>query len=101
MAPGEFVHEQAPLVTLAALDPLFVEVFVPVVHFGTITKGMSAEVTPEDPIGGTYTAQVTVIDHVFDAASRSFGVRLELANPEMRLPGGLRCRVQFQAGGDP
>jgi membrane fusion protein (multidrug efflux system) len=32
---------------------------------------------------------------VFDAASNTIGVRLELPNPEFRLPAGIHCRVRF------
>lgn len=95
LSPGEYVHEQAPLMTLAAVDPLYVEVFVPVAHFGKITTGMRAEVIPEEPVGGSYMAEVTVVDQVFDPASRTFGVRLQLPNPDYRLPAGLRCKVRF------
>lgn len=95
LSPGEYVHEQAPLMTIASVDPLYVEVFVPVVYFGRIATGMQAEVTPEDPVGGSYTAEVTVVDQVFDPASRTFGVRLQLPNPDYRLPAGLRCKVRF------
>lgn len=98
--PGEYVHEQSPLMTVAAIDPLHVEVFVPVVHFGKIATGMQATVMPEAPIGGEYAAEVTVVDQVFDAASRTFGVRLEMANGDYALPGGLRCTVQFEAESD-
>jgi hypothetical protein len=40
---------------------------------------------------------VKLIDRVFDAASGTFGLRLELPNPGNRLPAGLRCRIQFDA----
>jgi len=95
LSPGEYVHEQAPLMTIASVDPLYVEVFVPVAFFGKITKGMRAEVVPEEPVGGSYSAEVTVVDQVFDPASRTFGVRLQLPNPDYRLPAGLRCKVRF------
>jgi hypothetical protein len=32
---------------------------------------------------------------VLDAASGTFGVRLEMANPNMKLPAGLKCQVVF------
>ena len=34
-------------------------------------------------------------DRVVDAASGTFGVRLELPNPGYRLPAGLKCKVRF------
>jgi RND family efflux transporter MFP subunit len=96
--PGEYAYEQAPLMTIAELDPLYVKVFVPVRHYRQLHVGSIGEVMPEAPIGGMYRAQVTVVDRVFDAASSTFGLRLELANPDYTLPGGLRCRVRFLAG---
>ena len=44
---------------------------------------------------GTHTARVKVVDPVIDAASGTFGVRLELPNPNYRLPAGLKCKVRF------
>jgi len=32
---------------------------------------------------------------VIDAASGTFGVRLELPNPSQDIPSGLHCRVRF------
>ena len=56
---------------------------------------MPAEVSPEDPIGGKYAAVVTVVDQVFDAASGTIGIRLDLPNPGYALPAGLKCKVRF------
>jgi membrane fusion protein (multidrug efflux system) len=56
---------------------------------------MRAKVIPEAPIGGQYTAEVKIVDKVIDAASGTFGVRLELPNPNYRLPAGLKCKVIF------
>ena len=101
MSPGEYVHKQATVMTIAEIDPLNVEVFVPVDHYGTIAAGTEAEVMPEEPVGGVYTASVAVADKVFDAASRTFGVRLILPNPQFALPAGVRCEVRFRAPVDP
>jgi RND family efflux transporter MFP subunit len=93
-APGEFI-ENKPIIRIAQLDPLRVEVIVPVGKFGTIKDGMRAEVTPERARKRTYIAQVTIVDKVVDAASGTFGVRLELPNPGNFIPGGLRCSLTF------
>jgi multidrug efflux pump subunit AcrA (membrane-fusion protein) len=36
-----------------------------------------------------------VVDRVVDAASGTFRVRLELANPGNRIPAGIKCAVRF------
>jgi multidrug efflux pump subunit AcrA (membrane-fusion protein) len=95
LGPGEYAFDQAHLLTVSQIDPLRVEVYVPLSQFGRIRVGMTAAVEPEDPVGGTYTATVTVVDHVFDPASGTIGVRLELPNPGNTLPAGLKCQVHF------
>lgn len=94
VAPGESI-ENRPLLKIASIDPLNVEVIVPMDLFGKISKGMTAKVSPEQPIGGTYPAKVVIVDQVIDAASGTFGVRLNLPNRKYKLPAGLRCKVQF------
>jgi multidrug efflux pump subunit AcrA (membrane-fusion protein) len=95
LGPGEYAFDQAHLVTVSQIDPLRVETFLPLSQFGRIRPGMTAEVEPEDPVGGKYTATVTVVDHVFDPGSGTIGVRLELPNPGNALPAGLKCQVHF------
>jgi RND family efflux transporter MFP subunit len=84
-----------PIMRIAQLDPLRVEVFVPVAMLKEVAIGKKAEVVPQAPVGGTYTAKVTIVDHVIDAASGTFGVRLELPNRDYRLRAGLKCRIHF------
>jgi RND family efflux transporter MFP subunit len=99
LGPGEYAFDQAHLLILSQIDPLNVEVYVPLSQFGKIRVGASAEVYPEEPVGGRYAATVTVVDRVFDAASGTIGIRLELPNPKSALPSGLKCRVGFPGVG--
>lgn len=94
VAPGESI-ENRPLLRIASIDPLNVEVIAPVQLFGKIKKGTKAEVIPEEPIGGKHTARVVIVDRVLDAASGTFGIRLQLSNRKYKLPAGLRCQVNF------
>ncbi len=98
MAGGEYVHQEAVILRLARLDPLYVETFLPVALYPMLHPGQTAVVEPAAPIGGTIPARVVVVDQLFDAASGTFGVRLELANADGKLPAGNRCKVSFQFG---
>ena len=95
VSPGEYVNNQ-PLLRVAQIDPLLVEVIVPAQIFGKISSGMLATIVPELPEYGEHTATVTIVDRVIDSASNTFGVRLELPNAEQQLPSGLRCLVRFE-----
>jgi RND family efflux transporter MFP subunit len=94
LSPGEYVGEEA-IIKIARINPLYVEVVVPVEVFGIIKKGMMAEVRPEFPEPRKYSARVIIVDRVIDAASGTFGVRLELPNRNYLLPAGLKCKVVF------
>ena len=99
-SPGEFTDDEA-LMQLAQLDPLNVEVILPAYLFGSIQPGMQGMVTPESPLEGeAYAAEVKIVDRLVDASSGTFGVRLELPNPEYKLPGGLKCMVRFDGQAD-
>ena len=95
LGPGEFVRQDANIVTVASIDPLSVEAYLPVRYFGSVKVADVALVHPDEPVGGNYEARVSIVDEVFDAASGTFGVRLNLPNHGNLLPGGLRCHVDF------
>ena len=64
-------------------------------YLGQIKKGMQARVQQNDFPESQLTATVSIVDYVMDAASGTFGVRLTLANPERKIPAGLRCNLKF------
>lgn len=96
LGPGEYVNPEANIMSVARIDPLHVEAYLPVRDYGLIHIGDKGTVRPDAPVGGEREATVSVVDQVFDAASGTFGVRLELPNPGNLLPAGLRCKVDFQ-----
>ncbi len=93
--PGEFVYEN-PIMTIAQLDPLRVEVILPARMFGQFKPGDTATVHPEIGTDAPLVAQVEVVDRLLDTRSGTFGVRLRLPNPDFAIPGGQKCQLQFQ-----
>jgi RND family efflux transporter MFP subunit len=97
MSPGEFVRDESVLVEIAAIDPLYVNVYLPSELFTGIRVGLTARVRLEEAIGGSFVSAVTLKDPVIDAASSMFLVRLELPNPDGVIPSGVRCTIEFDA----
>lgn len=96
--PGELAQTgegARPILKLAQTHPLRVEVILPMSAYGRVKARGRAEVIPELPLGGRYEATVRIVDPVVDSASGTFGVRLELPNPDGRVPAGVKCRVRF------
>lgn len=97
--PGDLAEAgtgRKPILKLAQVDPLLVEVALPLEAYGKLRVGMTSQVAPEG-VKGTYPALVTVVDKVVDAASGMFGVRLEMKNRNGSIPGGVRCKADFAA----
>ena len=92
---GEYVSDE-PVLKLANISPLYVDVIAPVDYFGKIRLGQTAFISPEQPVGGKYEATVETIDPVIDAGSGTFRMRLILPNENEELPSGLRCQIHFE-----
>lgn len=96
VSSGEYVDGQ-PVYQIAQLDPLHVEVIAPIEYLDTLTVGMQAGVLLQAPgySDRRLGASVERIDAVADAASATYGVRLVLDNPDLSIPSGVRCSVEF------
>ncbi|SOH93839.1 RND family efflux transporter, MFP subunit [Monaibacterium marinum] len=96
MTSGEYLTSDGYVASLVQLDPLHVEAFLPVELFADVAEGQVVTIRPSAPIGGEYQGTITVRDRVFDAASGTFGVRVELPNPDGALPAGHRCFLELE-----
>ncbi len=96
-APGEYVGEESFL-TIAQVNPLSVELVLPDIYIGKILEGATAQVYIQLPENKTLEAKVVIVDDVIDAASSTFGVRLELSNSDLTLSAGVKCQVIFTDG---
>ena len=102
VSPGEMARE-GPILRLAKLHPLRVDVSAPSSLLGKIVPGMTAEIRIESPPLGPYVGRVLVVGALVEPASETFGIRLEMANPEFNIPAGVRCVAYFsyESGSNP
>lgn len=94
MSAGERVEEK-PVLRVVQVDPLRVQVVIPVSMYGQIKVGGSASVMPDLPDTAPVLAKVKQVDKIVDPASNTFRVLLHLPNPHLSLPAGLRCTADF------
>ncbi len=92
--PGESVKDQ-PLLKLAKIDPMRVEIIANSELFGLIKTGMTAEIIVEGLVETRLQATVSLVDGLVDAASGTFGIRLSVPNHDNKVVGGLKCRAVF------
>lgn len=100
--PGEVVEPggaKKGILKLAQLDPLRVNVVLPKDMFGKLVVGGTIDISPELPANGRYAARVKSVDRLIDAASGTFVAHLELPNPRLEIPAGVKCKVVLGEGG--
>ena len=83
------------ILKVAQLDPLRVHVILPKELFGKLNPGMAVAVIPEIPAQGRYTAKIKTLDRLVDAASGTFVAFLEMPNPKLEIPAGVKCKATF------
>lgn len=94
MSVGERIEEK-PMLRIAVVDPLRVQVIAPSSMYGRVQMNAMATIIPELANAAPVSARVILIDKVLDSASNTFRVTLTLPNPGNTLPAGLRCRAEF------
>lgn len=100
LSAGERVEEKA-IYRVAMINPLRVEVVLPSSFYTTVHQGMEIKVTPDFPGAEPRSAKVALVDKVIDGASNTFRIRLELPNPDLALPAGLRCKADLGLAATP
>ena len=87
---GEYVNVD-PVMQLATLNPLHVDLLLPSSYFGKIAVGQKVKIKPEAVKISAKLARVNIVDPLIDPASGTFRVQLEMNNPKNKIPAGLRC----------
>lgn len=93
--PGEYADSSTAIASILEIQPLKIEVYLPLDAYPFVKVGMSAQVRPQGPFPGTYPAEVVTKDRQIDAASGLFQIQLRMPNPDLAVPAGLRCKVEF------
>ncbi len=96
ISPGELIYDE-PIMSIAKLDPLRVEVVLPADLFGSVQVGGEALITPELDSTNRLTGIVDAVDAILDTRSATFGVRLMLPNKDLAITAGQKCIVDFLA----
>lgn len=90
---GEYVNVD-PVIHLATLNPLHVDLLLPARYFGKISVNEELMIKPETDIIRSKKAKVIIVDPLIDPASGTFRVRLKMDNPKNKIPAGIRCSAQ-------
>jgi membrane fusion protein (multidrug efflux system) len=95
---GQYVPAGTTLVTLQALDPMFVDFYLPQSTLGQIRPGANVAVTVDAYPGKSFTGTVASINSKVDSTSRMLQLRATIANPDGGLLPGMFASVRVDTG---
>jgi membrane fusion protein (multidrug efflux system) len=95
---GQYVAAGTALVTLQALDPMFVDFYLPQRALGDIKPGARVMVSVDAYPGKSYTGTVASVNSKVDVSSRMLQVRATIANRDGALLPGMFATVTVDTG---
>ncbi|HLI19906.1 MAG TPA: efflux RND transporter periplasmic adaptor subunit [Stellaceae bacterium] len=95
---GQYLAPGTPIVTLQALDPIFVDFTLPQQALAQIAVGQKVVVHVDTYAGQDFPGAITAINSKVDTATRNVQVRASLANPDHRLLPGMFATVLIDVG---
>jgi membrane fusion protein (multidrug efflux system) len=95
---GQYLSAGSVIVTLQALDPIFVDFFVPQQSVDQVRLGQTVTVKVDAFRDKTFTGEISALNPKVDTGSRNVQVRAVLQNPEHKLLPGMYATVDIAIG---
>jgi membrane fusion protein (multidrug efflux system) len=94
---GQFLKPGDPIVSLQALDPVYVNFSLPQQRLADLAVGMKVQITTDALPGRVFEGTLTAIDPAVDAAMRNINLQATLQNHDEALRQGMFVAVSVIA----
>jgi membrane fusion protein, multidrug efflux system len=95
---GQYLSAGSVIVTLQALDPIFVDFFVPQQSVDQVRLGQTVTVKVDAFRDKIFTGEISALNPKVDTGSRNLQVRAVLQNPDHKLLPGMYATVDIAIG---
>jgi membrane fusion protein (multidrug efflux system) len=95
---GQYLGAGTAIVTLQALDPIFVDFFVPQQSIDQVRLGQSIAIKIDAFKDQTFAGEIAAINPRVDASSRNVQVRASLKNADHKLIPGMYATIDIATG---
>jgi len=97
---GQYLSAGTNIVTLQALDPIYVDFTLPQQALAEIREGQLVTATVDTYADQSFVGKITAINPAVDVATRNVQVRATLANPDHLLLPGMYAKVKIDIGAE-
>jgi membrane fusion protein (multidrug efflux system) len=98
VAPGQYLNAGDKIVSLQAIDPIYVDFFLPQQQVSRILRHETVLVTTDAWPGREFKGRITAVNSTIDPATRNIQVEATIANPERALLPGMYAKVNVEIG---
>jgi len=95
---GQYLAAGEPIVSLEALDPIYVNFGIPQQTAAQVHVGQTLRIKASDLGGAEFVGKVTATDSLVDEATRNVQVQATLANPGAKLHPGMFVETNLAIG---
>jgi membrane fusion protein, multidrug efflux system len=96
---GQYLGAGTTIVTLQALDPIFLDFFVPQQAVDQVKIGQQVAVKIDAYKDQTFIGEISAVNSKVDASSRNVQIRAALKNADHKLLPGMYATVDIPTGG--
>jgi len=98
VSAGEWVQPSTPVVTLLKIDPLRLQLTIPAVQAGQISRGQQVTARVDAYPGRDFTGEISAINPAISPESRSFVVEARIGNRDAVLKPGMFAVASIDQG---
>jgi membrane fusion protein (multidrug efflux system) len=98
VSEGEWVQPSTPVVTLLKIDPLRLQLTIPAVQAGEVSKGQKVTATVDAYPGRTFDGAITAVNPAITPESRSLLVEARVPNRDAVLKPGMFAVASVDQG---
>lgn len=95
---GQYVNPGDNLVTLQAVDPVYVDFFLPQKMLSRVSTGLTVSFVTDSYPNHPFTGKITTVNPIVDLKTRNVQVEATLSNAELKLLPGMFGTVEVGTG---
>jgi membrane fusion protein (multidrug efflux system) len=96
--PGQYLNPGDKIVTLQAIDPVYLDFYLPQRQVGSLSNGQVVNVQSDAYENKLFQGRVTAISPKLDLATRNIQVQATIANPKNQLLPGMFANAMVDVG---
>lgn len=96
--PGQYLNPGDKIVTLQAIDPIYVDFYLPQRQVGALSVGQVIDAGSDSYADRTFHGKITAISPKVDTTTRNVQIQATIANPKHQLLPGMFANVTVDVG---